>query len=45
MLRIHGDRTGLLAALTAHWGEQQLQLPPALRPAVVPIRRQHRPSR
>ena len=45
MLRIHGDRTGLLAALTAHWAEQQLQIPPVLRPAVAPIRRQPRPSR
>jgi hypothetical protein len=45
MLRIHGDRTSLLAALTAHWAEQQLQIPPVLRPAVAPIRRQPRPSR
>jgi hypothetical protein len=35
MLRIHGDRISLLAALTAHWADQQLQLPQALRPTVV----------
>ncbi len=35
MLRIHGDRTSLLAALTAHWAEQQLQIPHALRPVVA----------
>jgi hypothetical protein len=32
MLRIHGDRSSLLAALTAHWADQQLQIPQALRP-------------
>ena len=37
MLRIHGDRISLLAALTAHWADQQLQLPQALRPAVGTI--------
>ena len=42
MLRIHGDRISLLAALTAHWADQQLQLPQALRPVVVPI--PHRPG-
>ena len=26
MLRIHGDRDSLLAALTAHWADQQLQI-------------------
>jgi hypothetical protein len=31
MLRIHGDRDSLLAALTAHWADQQLQIPSALR--------------
>ena len=31
MLRIHGDRASLLAALTAHWANQQLQIPQALR--------------
>jgi hypothetical protein len=45
MLRIHGDRDSLLAALTAHWADQQLQIPPALRPAVSPIRRRPRPLR
>ena len=39
MLRIHGDRISLLAALTAHWADQQLQLPQALRPGVGPIPR------
>ncbi|MFY8149491.1 MAG: hypothetical protein ACOVNL_09800 [Prochlorococcaceae cyanobacterium] len=39
MLRVRGDRTSLLAALLAHWSEQQLQLPgPAIR-----IRRPARP--
>ena len=32
MLRIHGDRRSLLAALTAHWAEQQLQIHQPLRP-------------
>ncbi|WP_216904765.1 hypothetical protein [Synechococcus sp. CCY 9618] len=27
MLRIRGDRTSLLAALAAHWADQQLNLP------------------
>jgi|GEM_PF-3441487 hypothetical protein len=31
MLRIHGDRISLLAALTAHWADQQLQIPQTLR--------------
>jgi hypothetical protein len=31
MLRIHGDRDSLLAALLAHWADQQLQIPPSLR--------------
>ncbi len=26
MLRLHGDRSTLLAALTAHWADQQLGL-------------------
>jgi|GEM_PF-2420824 len=38
MLRIHGDRISLLAALTAHWAEQQLQLPQANHPRIGPIR-------
>ena len=42
MLRIHGNRDSLLAALTAHWAEQQLQIPTSLRPVVRPIRRQPR---
>jgi hypothetical protein len=41
MLRIHGDRNSLLAALTGHWADQQLQLPQALRPVVGPITRRH----
>jgi len=45
MLRIHGDRDSLLAALTAHWADQQLQIPQALRRALAPIRRQPRPMR
>jgi hypothetical protein len=28
MLRIHGDRTSLLAALAATWAESQLAIPP-----------------
>lgn len=32
MLRIHGNRDTLLAALIAHWADQQLGLPPSLRP-------------
>jgi hypothetical protein len=36
MHRIHGDPTSLLAALTAHWAEQQLQIPQHLRPVVAP---------
>ena len=32
MLRIHGSRDTLLAALLVHWADQQLELPPALRP-------------
>ncbi|MEI7667143.1 MAG: hypothetical protein WCI65_13945 [Synechococcaceae cyanobacterium ELA263] len=45
MLRIHGDRNSLLAALTAHWADQQLQIPQALRPVVGPITRSSRPKR
>jgi hypothetical protein len=45
MLRIHGDRNSLLAALTAHWAEQQLQIPQQLRPVVAPISRWTRPMR
>jgi hypothetical protein len=33
MLRILGDRRSLMAALTAHWLDQQLQLPPPVAPA------------
>ncbi|WP_411870251.1 hypothetical protein [Vulcanococcus limneticus] len=33
MLRIHGNRDSLLAALAAHWADQQLQIPKPLRPA------------
>ncbi len=39
MLRIHRDRISLLAALTAHWADQKLQLPQALWPVVGPIPR------
>jgi hypothetical protein len=39
MLRIHGDCNSLLAALAAHWVDQQLQIPPPLKPQVRPIRR------
>jgi hypothetical protein len=45
MLRIHGDRASLLAALTAHWANQQLQIPQALRPVVAPLSRRPRPLR
>jgi len=45
MLRIHGDRNSLLAALTAHWAVQQLQIPQPLRPVVAPINRSTRPKR
>ena len=43
MLRIHGDRHSLLAALAAHWADQQLQIPQPLRPVVVPVRRRPKP--
>jgi len=39
MLRIQGDRISLLAALTAHWAGQQLQIPTPLMPVVRPISR------
>jgi hypothetical protein len=45
MLRIHGDRVSLLAALAAHWADQQLQIPPVLKPLVRQIRRRRRPLR
>jgi hypothetical protein len=45
MLRIHGDRSSLLAALTAHWADQQLQIPQALRLVVAPLSRRPRPLR
>jgi hypothetical protein len=45
MLRIHGDRNSLLAALTAHWAEQQLQILQPLRPVVAPISPWTRPKR
>ncbi len=45
MFRIHGDRNSLLAALTAHWADQQLQIPQALRPVVGPITRSSSPKR
>ncbi len=39
MLCIHSDRDSLLAALAPHWADQQLQIPPTLKPLVRPIRR------
>ena len=45
MLRIYGDRASLLAALAAHWADQQLQIPTAPKPEVQPIRRRPRPLR
>jgi hypothetical protein len=45
MLRIHGDTGTLLAALAAHWADQQLQIPPTLKPQVRPIRRRPGPLR
>lgn len=45
MLRLHGNRDSLLAALAAHWAEQQLQIPPRLRPELRPLIRQPRPQR
>jgi hypothetical protein len=50
MLRIRGDRSSLLAALAAHWADQQLQLPAlgpgsALNPAPQPRRPDRGPAR
>jgi hypothetical protein len=45
MIRLHGTRDTLLAALAAHWADQQLQIPVTLRPTVRPIRRHPRPLR
>ncbi|MCT0217343.1 hypothetical protein KQ298_13570 [Synechococcus sp. CS-1330] len=45
MLRIHGDRNSLLAALAAQWVDQQLQIPPPFKPQVRPIRRLPGPLR
>jgi hypothetical protein len=45
MSRILGDRESLLAALTAHWADRQLQIPPVLKPVVQPIRRRLLPVR
>ncbi len=50
MLRIRGDRSSLLAALAAHWADQQLQLPllgpgTALSPAPQPRRPDRGPAR
>jgi hypothetical protein len=45
MLRIHGDRQCLLVALTAHWADQQLQLPPELKPVIKVLpNRNHKAS-
>ena len=35
MLRLHGTRDSLLAALTAHWPDQQLQLPSGINPTAA----------
>ncbi len=39
MLRIHGNRDSLLAALAADWADQQLQIPTPLRPAPRTLQR------
>lgn len=45
MLRIRGNRTSLLAALAAHWADQQLDLPKvSLRPGLTPAPLQRRPD-
>ena len=41
MLRIHGDRGSLLAALAAHWADQQLQIH---RPPLTPLGRLQAPA-
>ncbi len=41
MLRIHGDRLSLLAALTAHGAEQQLQIPRPPGPEPRVMKRKH----
>lgn len=35
MLRLHGTRDSLLVALTAHWADQQLQLPSGINPTAA----------
>jgi hypothetical protein len=35
MLRVHGTRDSLLAALAAHWGDQQQQIPSVLMDSVL----------
>ena len=42
MLRIHGDKGSLLAALAAHWVDQQLQLPPPLKLRLAEVLELHR---
>ena len=42
MIRIHGDRLSLLAALTSHWAEQQLSLPAQPTSSPSPLRRTSR---
>ncbi len=45
MLRIRGDRSSLLAALAAHWADQQLDLPTvSLRPGLTPAPLRRRPD-
>ena len=43
MIRIHGDRNSLIAALLLHWSEHQIGLP-LLREDVMPKRKDHRLS-
>ena len=42
MLRIHGDRNSLLAALAAHWVDQQLQIAPPLKLRLAEVLELHR---
>ena len=45
-VKVHGAGKGsLLAALAAHWVDQQLQIPPPLKPQARPIRRLPGPLR
>ena len=42
MLRIHGDKGSLLAALAAHWVDQQLQIAPPLKLRLAEVLELHR---